>query len=58
MERERERKETIIVETRENDWFLADFGPDFLLSQAMKSTSIYKRWKRAILSTLSKTFSS
>jgi hypothetical protein len=24
----------------------------------MKSTSIYKRWKRAILSTLSKTFSS
>jgi hypothetical protein len=31
--------------------FWADFGLDFLLSQAMKSTSIYRRWKRAILST-------
>ena len=37
--------------------FLADFGPDFLLFQAMKATSIYRRWKRAILSTLRKTFS-
>jgi hypothetical protein len=36
---------------------LADFGPAFLLPQAMKSTSIYRRWKREILSTLGKTFS-
>jgi hypothetical protein len=28
--------------------FLADFGPDFLLPRAIKSTSIYRRWKRAI----------
>jgi hypothetical protein len=34
--------------------FLADFGPDFLLSQAIKSTSIYRQWKRAILSTMEK----
>jgi hypothetical protein len=36
---------------------LAYFGPDFLLPQAMKSISIYRRWKRAILSTLEKHFS-
>jgi hypothetical protein len=30
--------------------FLADFGPDFLLPQAMKSTSIYRRWKRVFSS--------
>jgi hypothetical protein len=36
---------------------LAYFGPDFLLPQAMKSISIYRRWKRAILSTLEKNFS-
>jgi hypothetical protein len=37
-------------------WFLADFGPDFLLPQAMKSTSIYRRLKRAILSSPGKNF--
>jgi hypothetical protein len=37
--------------------FLANFRPDFLLLQAMKSISIYRRWKRAILSTLGKNFS-
>jgi len=26
--------------------FLAYFGPDFLLSQAIKSASIYRQWKR------------
>jgi hypothetical protein len=31
--------------------FLAYFGPDFLLPQAMRSTSIYRRWKRVISST-------
>jgi hypothetical protein len=25
---------------------LAYFGPDFLLSQAIKSASIYRQWKR------------
>ena len=37
--------------------FLAYFGPDFLSSLAIKSTSIYRRWKRAILSILRKNFS-
>jgi len=32
------------------------FGPNFLLPHAMKSTSIYRRWKRAILSTQEKNF--
>jgi hypothetical protein len=35
-------------------WFLADFRLDFLLPQTLTSTSIYKRGKRAILSTLRK----
>ena len=38
-------------------WFLADFRLDFLLPQTLTSTSIYKRGKRAILSTLRKNFS-
>jgi len=29
---------------------LANFGPEFLLLQAMKCTPIYRRWKRDILS--------
>jgi len=37
-------------------WFFTIFGPDFLLPQAMKSTSIYKWWKRVILSTQGKNF--
>jgi len=37
--------------------FLAYFGPDFFLPQAIKSTSIYRRWKRAIFSTLEKNYS-
>jgi len=35
----------------------AIFGLDFLLPQAIKSTSIYRRWNRAILSTMEKNFS-
>jgi hypothetical protein len=35
---------------------LAYFGPDFILPEAMKSTSIYRRWKREIFSTQRKTF--
>ena len=53
-EAEREKK---VAETEKKLIFLANFGPDFLLPQAMKSTSIYRRWKRAILSTLRKNFS-
>jgi len=32
-------------------FFFAYFGPQFLLPQTMKSTFIYRQWKRAILST-------
>ena len=28
--------------------FLAQFGPEFLLPQAITSASIYRRWKRVI----------
>jgi hypothetical protein len=42
---------------REGADFLAYFGPDFLLPQAIKSTSIYRRWKREIFSTMEKNFS-
>ena len=38
-------------------WFFGLFWTRFLLFQAMKSTSIYRRWKRAILSTWRKNFS-
>jgi hypothetical protein len=54
---EREGEERKITETGKNGWFLADFGSDFLLFRTLKSTSIYRRWKRAILSTLGKNFS-
>ena len=40
-----------------NAGFLAYFGPDFLLPLTIKSDSIYRLWKRAILSTLGKNFS-
>ena len=36
--------------------FFVNFALNFLLPQAMKSTSIYRRWKRAILSSRGKTF--
>ena len=35
-----------------NDWFLANFGPDFVPVKAMKCTLIYRRWKRDILSVM------
>ena len=53
-ERERERKEREIAKLGKMAGFLADFGSDFLLIQTLKSTSIYRRWKRAVLSTLRK----
>jgi hypothetical protein len=37
-------------------WWSANFILEFLHAQAMKSTSIYRRWKMVILSSLRKTF--
>lgn len=54
VERERKKK---CAETGRKIGFLAQFGPDFILHQAIKSASIYRRWKRAILSTFEKKFS-
>ena len=48
MEREGKRKDHSGNKTREEAIFFADFGPDFLLSQTMESTRIYKKWKRDI----------
>jgi len=42
---------------REEADFFAYFGTEFFLPQAIKSTSIYRRWKRAIVSTLEKNYS-
>jgi hypothetical protein len=53
-ERERERKNC--RNGGQGGWFLADFELDFLLPRAMKSTSIYRWWKRAILSSPGKKF--
>jgi len=47
-----ERKREEMCRNWKKTSFLANFRPDFLLLQAMKSISIYRRWKRAILSTL------
>jgi hypothetical protein len=38
-------------------WFFADFGPEFLPLQIIKSDFIYRKWKRAIVSTLWKNYS-
>jgi hypothetical protein len=51
------KKKKKCAETGRKTGFLADFGPDFLLPQAIKSTFIYRRWKRAILYTIKKHFS-
>jgi hypothetical protein len=56
--REKEKQKNIESgKNREEADFLAFFGPDFLLPQAIKSTSIYRRWKRAIFSTMETDFS-
>jgi len=44
-------REEQLLRTRER-WFFPNFGYQSLLSQVMKSTSIYRRWKRTILSIL------
>jgi hypothetical protein len=54
---ERGRGKRKIAGTRKMAGFLADFGPDFLLDQAINSTSIYRRWKRVISSAPGSNFS-
>jgi hypothetical protein len=49
--RERERE---MAETEGRGWFFANFGSNFLHDQAMKSTHIYRKLKRIILSTQGK----
>jgi hypothetical protein len=50
---EREKK---MCRNRKKAGFLAHFGPDFLLPPTIKSISIYRQWKRAILSIVEKNF--
>jgi hypothetical protein len=54
--REKERRKELAA-----NWgmtgFFTDFGPNFLHTQAMKSTFIYRRWKTVILSIQGKYFS-
>jgi hypothetical protein len=57
VEREGEEREKIAQKKKEIGWFLAKFRPDCFLPQTMKSTYIYKQWKRAILSTLGENYS-
>jgi hypothetical protein len=56
-ERRRSRRRKSAAGRGRKAGFLAYFGPAFLLPQAMKFTSIYRRWKREILSTQGKNFS-
>jgi len=51
LERWRERGgEKLQKQGQRSCFFFPDFGPKFLLSQAMKCNPIYRRWKRNILS--------
>jgi len=56
LEPRRERGREKLHKWGQRGCFSADFGPDFLLPQAMKCNPIYRRWKRAILSSGGKTF--
>jgi hypothetical protein len=47
-EREIEERNFTMVTKNSGSWFFGDFGLDFLLPQAMKSTSIYRGWKRIV----------
>jgi len=49
-ERRRNKRRKFAAGIGRKAGFLAYFGPDFLLPQAIKSTSIYRRWKRVISS--------
>jgi hypothetical protein len=58
VERESEERETLQKKkNRVRGWFFLIFLPQFLLPQAIKATSIYRQWKRAIFSMLGKNFS-
>jgi hypothetical protein len=50
-----ERGREKVAKTEEASFF-AVYEPKFLLSQAIKSNSIYRSWKRVILSSLRKHF--
>ena len=49
--RETEEKGPVAGKLSREGWFLAEFGPEFLLPQVINGASIYRRWKRVILST-------
>jgi hypothetical protein len=51
---ERKKREKCWLEKKQGSKLI--FGPDFLHAQSMKSTLIYRRWKRVIFSTQGKTF--
>jgi hypothetical protein len=55
--RESKKKKENLQKLGENAGFLADFGLEYLPPQIIKSDSIYRKWKRAILSTLWKNYS-
>jgi hypothetical protein len=55
--RGRKKKKKNLQKLGEDAGFLADFGPESFFSQIIKSDSIYRKWKRAILSTLWKNYS-
>jgi hypothetical protein len=57
--REREEREFVAEKekNRGGGLFFVNFGLDFLFHEGMKSTYIYRRWKRAIVSTLEETLS-
>jgi len=52
----RERGKEKLQKRGQRGWFLANFGPDFLLLQAINSASIYRWLKRVILSLQEKNF--
>jgi hypothetical protein len=55
--RGRKKKKKNLQKLGEDAGFLADFGPELFPPQIIKSDSIYRKWKRAILSTLWKNYS-
>jgi hypothetical protein len=50
VERERGEKVHGGSKNREGDLFFVDFEPGFLLPRTMKSTPIYRGWKKNMLS--------
>jgi len=53
---ERERRERDEGWKQRKTWLFTKSEPDLFHPQAMESTPIYRRWKRAILSSLEKYF--